>query len=57
MTPQRLQSLEPPEYRDHTRLMIVLDGQRQIHQVESPTDWDVRRAHILASVPLVMGRT
>lgn len=44
-----------PSYPDHTRLLIIRDAEGIEHPVEDPTDWAVRRAHILAHVQDVMG--
>jgi pimeloyl-ACP methyl ester carboxylesterase len=44
-----------PAYSDHTKLLVVRDGTGQEKPVSSPTDWSVRRAHILANLQLVMG--
>ena len=44
-----------PTYPDHSNLMVVLDGDGQLLPVESASDWNVRRAHILANVQEVMG--
>ena len=35
--------------------MVVIAGEGEPRPVESPNDWDVRRAHILAGVQQVMG--
>lgn len=45
----------PPDYPDHTRLMVVRDGEGHERQVRDRGDWDVRRAHILAHFQEVAG--
>ncbi|CAN5916859.1 hypothetical protein BH23PLA1_BH23PLA1_38300 [soil metagenome] len=49
------EGLRAPRYDDHTRLLVVKDGQGNEVPVESPADWAVRRAHILAHLQEVMG--
>src|SRR5690606_3005345 len=44
-----------PQYEDHTNLLVVKDGQGNQVPVQSPADWDVRRAHVLANLQKVMG--
>jgi hypothetical protein len=44
-----------PRYADHTRLLVVRDGSRRESAVRDRADWDVRRAHILASFQEVAG--
>ncbi|RUL89071.1 alpha/beta hydrolase family protein [Tautonia sociabilis] len=46
---------KPPNYPDHTNLMVVINGEGQSLPVSSPADWAVRRAHILAHCQEVMG--
>lgn len=44
-----------PAYPDHTKLLVVRDGGGQETPVKSLADWDVRRAHIVASFERVAG--
>ncbi|MGP0067249.1 MAG: alpha/beta hydrolase [Isosphaeraceae bacterium] len=44
-----------PSYPDHTRLMVVRDGEGRERPVASRGDWEVRRAHILAHFQEVAG--
>jgi dienelactone hydrolase len=44
-----------PSYRDHTRLMVVRDGEGHERPVRDRGDWDVRRAHVLAHFQEVAG--
>ncbi len=44
-----------PRYADHTQLMVVRDGSGRELPVRDRADWDVRRAHILASFQEVAG--
>jgi dienelactone hydrolase len=44
-----------PDYPDHTRLLVVRDGDGRESPVVTPADWQVRRAHILAHLQEVMG--
>ncbi len=44
-----------PRYADHTRLLVVRDGSGRELPVRDRADWDVRRAHILASFQEVAG--
>lgn len=44
-----------PRYTDHANLLFWLDDQGQAHPVTTEADWQRRRAHILASLQLVMG--
>jgi pimeloyl-ACP methyl ester carboxylesterase len=44
-----------PSYPDHTRLMVVRDGEGHERPVRGRGDWDVRRAHILAHFQEVAG--
>lgn len=46
---------KPPFYPDKSKLLVVLDGEGKEHPVATPADWERRRAHILASLQLVMG--
>jgi len=45
----------PPFYADKLNLMVYADGQGQLRPVASTTDWQRRRADILANMQLVMG--
>jgi dienelactone hydrolase len=47
--------VEAPSYPDHSRLMVVADGRGRFVPVNTPPDWDVRRAHILAHFQEVAG--
>ena len=49
------EKLEAPVYPDHTKLLVVRDASGQEAPVESSSDWQVRRAHILAHLQEVMG--
>ena len=42
---------QAPAYPDHTRLMVVRDGQGRERPIRSLADWNVRRDHILAPFP------
>jgi pimeloyl-ACP methyl ester carboxylesterase len=44
-----------PSYPDHTRLLVVRDGDGRERPVGGPGDWEVRRAHILAHFQEVAG--
>ena len=44
-----------PSYPDHTRLLVVRDGDGRERPVDSRGDWEVRRAHILAHFQEVAG--
>ncbi len=44
-----------PTYPDHTRLLVVRDGEGRERPVADRGDWDVRRAHILAHFQEVAG--
>jgi pimeloyl-ACP methyl ester carboxylesterase len=46
---------DPPFYADKTRLLVWRDADGNEHPVTSPSEWDKRRAHILANLQLVMG--
>jgi dienelactone hydrolase len=41
-------SRRAPEYSDHTKLMVVRDGEGRELPIGGPADWEVRRDHILA---------
>lgn len=47
---------EVPNYPDHTKLLIVRDGEGKETPIASVADWHVRRAHILTHLQEVMGR-
>ena len=44
-----------PSYPDHSKLLVVRDASGTESPVASASDWDVRRAHILAHLQEVMG--
>jgi pimeloyl-ACP methyl ester carboxylesterase len=44
-----------PFYPEHSRLMVVRDGEGRERPVRDRNDWDVRRAHILAHFQEVAG--
>jgi pimeloyl-ACP methyl ester carboxylesterase len=44
-----------PEYQDHRRLLVVRDAAGNERPITSKSDWEVRRAHILAHLQEVMG--
>ena len=44
-----------PSYPDHTRLLVVRDGEGRERPVRDRSDWDVRRAHILSHFQEVAG--
>lgn len=44
-----------PSYPDHSRLLVVRDGDGRERPVGSHGDWEVRRAHILAHFQEVVG--
>lgn len=46
---------ELPSYPDHERLLVVRDAAGGEAPVTSPTDWAVRRAHVLGHLQAVMG--
>jgi acetyl esterase/lipase len=45
----------PPFYQDKTHLLVYRDQGRTEHKITDPAGWAKRRAHILASMQLVMG--
>ena len=51
----RSASPRAPSYPDHTRLLVVRDGDGRERPVGSRGDWEVRRAHILAHFQEVAG--
>ena len=56
--PGLARSQEPaaPAYSDHAKLTVVRDGEGHETTLAGVSDWDVRRAHILAHVQEVMGK-
>ena len=46
---------EPPFYDDKSKLLVYMDADDSQRPVRTPDDWQRRRAHILASMQLVMG--
>ena len=44
-----------PSYPDHSKLLVVRDASGEETPVTSASDWDVRRAHIMAHLQEVMG--
>ena len=46
---------QAPAYPDHTRLMVVRDGQGRERPIRSLADWNVRRDHILSHFQEVAG--
>jgi pimeloyl-ACP methyl ester carboxylesterase len=46
---------QSPAYPDHTRLMVVCDGQGRERPIRSLADWNVRRDHILSHFQEVAG--
>lgn len=44
-----------PTYPDHSRLLVVRDGEGREIPVTTPADWQVRRVHILAHLQEAMG--
>jgi dienelactone hydrolase len=46
---------KPPFYSDKANLLVYLDGAGKPIPVQSASDWQKRRAHILANMQLVMG--
>jgi pimeloyl-ACP methyl ester carboxylesterase len=53
--PARSSSPRAPSYPDHTKLLVVRDGDGRERPVGGPGDWEVRRAHILAHFQDVTG--
>ena len=53
--PCALLGAAPAQYRDHANLLIYVDPQSAERRIETPADWQQRRAHILSSMQLVMG--
>jgi dienelactone hydrolase len=45
----------PPTYPDKQHLLVWRDSKGREHPVNRPKDWNTRRAHILASLQMVMG--
>jgi hypothetical protein len=48
-------SVRAPAYSDHTKLLVVRDEKGNELPVDTPADWNVRRAHILAHFQEVAG--
>ena len=46
---------EPPFYTDKENLLHYLDAQGEMQPIQSPEEWEQRRAHILANMQLAMG--
>jgi dienelactone hydrolase len=46
---------DPPFYADHLNLLVYQDADGNRHPVRTAADWEIRRAHILANMQLVMG--
>jgi dienelactone hydrolase len=46
---------DAPFYADKEDVLFYLDAQGEKQPVQSPADWELRRAHILANMQLVMG--
>jgi hypothetical protein len=44
-----------PDYSDHLNLLVVRDASGSAKPIRSASDWQVRRAHILAHLQRVMG--
>lgn len=44
-----------PDYPDHTNLSHYLDAEGKFRPVQTVTDWNIRRRHILAHLERVMG--
>jgi len=47
--------VEPPSYADRAKLLLYIDASGREQAVRTAADWQRRRAHILASMQLVMG--
>ncbi|MBL8849618.1 MAG: hypothetical protein JNG89_08035, partial [Planctomycetaceae bacterium] len=45
----------PPAYAEHQDLSYSLDEQGQRHAIQSPADWEQRRAQVVAHMESVMG--
>ena len=48
--------LRPVKYHEHQDLTYFLDRESRRHEIETWGDWSMRRAHILDSLQLVMGK-
>ena len=46
---------EVPIYRDKQQLLVYRDAAGQEHPVQTPADWQIRRAHILGEMQEAMG--
>ncbi|MCS7167093.1 MAG: alpha/beta fold hydrolase [Gemmatales bacterium] len=53
-TPGQLPS-EAPIYEDRDNLLVYLDATGRLRPVQTPQDWQTRRAHILSNMQKVMG--
>jgi len=54
--PRPLAALEPaPVYSEHQDLAYYLDADGRRQPVETTTDWEIRRQHILTHMQIVMG--
>lgn len=45
----------PPSYPDHSQLLVARGSDGEMHPVQSPLDWGLRRQHILENMQWVMG--
>jgi dienelactone hydrolase len=50
-----IHAAEPPFYPDKSKLLLWRDADGKEHPITTAEDWPKRRAHILASMELVMG--
>jgi predicted dienelactone hydrolase len=46
---------QPPTYPDHSRLMVIRDGDGRETPITTPEQWAIRRQHILANMERTMG--
>jgi dienelactone hydrolase len=46
---------EPPQYTDHTRLLVYIDELGRTQPVKTPADWARRRAHVLQAFQSIVG--
>lgn len=44
-----------PAYSDHSRLLVLRDGEGKEQPITTPEQWAIRRAHILAGMQQAMG--
>jgi len=49
-------SFPPTPYPDHTNLLVFRDTSGRLRPVQTPADWGIRRAHVLANMQQVMGQ-